>query len=158
MDESGQIPYWAGNPPEDFRPQVITSVKGKKGPLVTDAKIAANLLREYFIDRDQEHYFVMYLNTRNNLIGMEIVAKGTLNSAIVHPREVFKGAIRVSAASVIVGHNHPSGDPAPSKDDDELHRRIENAGDLIGIRVLDSIVLGENDFYSYMEGKESMYR
>lgn len=92
---------------------------------------------------DREHFWTLALNTKNRLLRIIEVSVGSLNASIVHPRELFKEAVRVSAASVIVVHNHPSGDPTPSGADIQLTRRIVKAGDVLGIEVLDHVVIGD---------------
>lgn len=92
---------------------------------------------------DREHFWVLGLNTRNNLIRMVEVSVGSLNASIVHPRELYLEAVRVSAASVVVVHNHPSGDPTPSGADIQLTRRLQKAGDVLGIELLDHVVIGD---------------
>jgi len=99
---------------------------------------------------DREHFRVLLLNTKNQVIRIELVSIGTLNSSAVHPREVFKAAIRHSAAGVILVHNHPSGDPKPSSQDIDVTKRLLDVGQLIGISVLDHIIIGER----YMSFKE----
>lgn len=91
---------------------------------------------------DREHFWTLALNTKNRLIRVVEVSVGSLNASIVHPRELFKDPVRLSAASVIVVHNHPSGDPTPSGADIQLTRRIVRAGDVLGIEVLDHVVIG----------------
>ncbi len=98
--------------------------------------------------KKKEHFLVLLLDTRNRLIRMSPVSMGSLDSSIVHPREVFKEAISASAASVIFVHNHPSGDPEPSPDDIELTRRLVDAGRLLGILVLDHVIVGDGSFLS----------
>ena len=97
----------------------------------------------------REVFLVFYLDARNMLIGYETVAIGTLAGVDVHPREVFRTAILASAASIIVVHNHPSGDPRPGPEDMELTARLRQAGDLIGIPLLDHIVVTEDSNYSF---------
>lgn len=92
---------------------------------------------------DREHFWTLALNTKNRLLRIIEVSVGSLNASIVHPRELFKDAVRVSAASVVVVHNHPSGDPTPSGADIQLTRRIVKAGDVLGIEVLDHVVIGD---------------
>ena len=106
-----------------------------------------------FKDRRREHFVVIFLNARNQVIKKEEVAVGTLNASLVHPREVFYGAIGSSAAGVILAHNHPSGDITPSGEDIELTRRMVDAGEIIGIEVLDHIVLGKDRFLSMKEAE-----
>ncbi len=102
---------------------------------------------------DREHFKVFLLNTKNQVIGVELVSMGSLNSTIVHPREVFKNPIKRSAAALILVHNHPSGDPTPSREDIELTKRLAEAGSLLGINVLDHIIIGDNRFVSLKERK-----
>ncbi len=92
---------------------------------------------------DREHFWALVLNTKNQLLRVVEVSVGSLNASIVHPRELFKEAVRVSAASVVVVHNHPSGDPTPSGADIQLTRRLVRAGDVLGIDVLDHVVIGD---------------
>ncbi len=93
--------------------------------------------------RDREHFWTLALNTKNRLLKVIEVSVGSLNASIVHPRELFKDAVRISAASVVVVHNHPSGDPTPSGADIQLTRRLVKAGDVLGIEVLDHVVIGD---------------
>lgn len=99
----------------------------------------------------KEHFICLFLNTKNRLIFKEIISVGSLNAAIVHPREVFHAAIRRCSASLICAHNHPSGDPEPSHEDIALTRRLVAAGEIIGIDVLDHVIIGNNQFYSLKE-------
>lgn len=92
---------------------------------------------------DREHFWSLALNTKNQLLRMVEVSVGSLNASIVHPRELFKDAVRLSAASIVVVHNHPSGDPAPSGADVQLTRRLAKAGDVLGIELLDHVVIGD---------------
>ncbi len=99
----------------------------------------------------QEHFVCLYLNTKNQVIHKRTVFIGSLNSSIVHPREVFKEAFKRSAASFICVHNHPSGDPTPSREDIEVTRRLFECGNLIGIELLDHLVIGDKKFVSLKE-------
>lgn len=93
---------------------------------------------------DREYFVVIYLNRKGNVTAAEVVSIGGLHSAMVHPREVFKPAILTSSSSVILVHNHPSGDPSPSREDIEITRRLIESGAILGIEVLDHIVIGTN--------------
>jgi DNA repair protein RadC len=97
---------------------------------------------------DREYFRVMYLDRKGGLLSMEDVSIGGLHSALVHPREVFKPAIKKSAASIILVHNHPSGDPSPSREDLELTASLIEAGKHLGIEILDHIVIGESTYCS----------
>lgn len=99
----------------------------------------------------QEHFVALYLNTKNHVIKQKTVFIGSLNASIVHPREVFKEALRTSSAAVICLHNHPSGDPSPSTEDINVTKRLDEAGKILGITLLDHIVVGENCFISLKE-------
>lgn len=100
---------------------------------------------------DREHFRVVPLSTRHDVLAVEEVAVGGLDSAMIHPREVFKAAIRHSAAAVILVHNHPSGDPEPSADDSRITARLAEAGRILGIEVLDHVVVGDGRYVSLRE-------
>ncbi len=112
---------------------------------------ARNLLLERMRYLDKEHFMVILLDTKNQVIAIEPVSVGILNSSLVHPREVFRESIRRGAAAIILAHNHPSGDPEPSRDDVEVTRRLVEAGKLLGIEVLDHLVFGEEQYVSLRE-------
>lgn len=99
----------------------------------------------------QEHFVTLFLNTKNQVIHRQTIFIGSLNASIVHPREVFKEAIKRSAASIICFHNHPSGDPTPSREDIDVTARLVECGLLLGIDVLDHIVIGDRKFISLKE-------
>lgn len=99
----------------------------------------------------QEHFVCLYLNTKNQVLHKQTIFIGSLNASIVHPREVFKEAFRRSAASIICLHNHPSGDPSPSREDIEVTKRLAECGKIIGIELLDHLIIGENKFVSLKE-------
>ncbi|WP_044022696.1 RadC family protein [Bacillus sp. SG-1] len=99
----------------------------------------------------QEHFVCLYLNTKNQVLHKQTIFIGSLNASIVHPREVFKEAFRRSAASIICIHNHPSGDPTPSREDIEVTKRLVECGKIIGIEVLDHLIIGEKKYVSLKE-------
>ncbi|MGE5508469.1 MAG: RadC family protein [Chitinophagales bacterium] len=99
----------------------------------------------------QEHFRVLLLDAKNRVIANELVSIGTLNTSLVHPRELFRRAIQASSAAVILVHNHPSGDPTPSAEDLSLTKRLVEAGRLLGIEVLDHLVIGDNRYVSLKE-------
>jgi len=103
-------------------------------------------------DHRKEHFLSLYLNARNQVIHRETISIGSLSASIVHPREVFQVAVHHSAASLILAHNHPSGDVTPSKEDLDLTRRLLQAGEIMGVEVLDHIIIGPDDFLSLKEG------
>lgn len=104
-----------------------------------------------FRDRRKEYFMALLLDGKNRIIKRVQISEGSLNQSIVHPREVFNVAVRESAAAIILLHNHPTGDPAPSPEDLEVTRRLCEAGQLMGIRVLDHIIIGEENFYSFTD-------
>lgn len=118
-------------------------------PVIKSPDDAAGLVMEEMRHLDREHFRALLLNTRNQVIGTDKVSVGTLNSSTVHPRELFRSAIKRSAASVILVHNHPSGDPTPSREDLDITGRLSEAGKIIGIEVLDHIIIGDNKFTSF---------
>jgi DNA repair protein RadC len=107
-----------------------------------------NMVMEEMRYFDREHFRVLYLDRKAGLVTMEDISIGGLHSSIVHPREVFKTAIKRSAASIILVHNHPSGDPTPSREDIEVTRRLIEVGKIMGIEVLDHIIVGDNTYCS----------
>lgn len=102
---------------------------------------------------DKEYFKAVFLDTKNQVLQIKDVSIGSLNASIVHPRELFKGAIRVSSAAVILVHNHPSGDPSPSPEDIEITKRLWEAGQILGIKILDHIIIGDNKYVSLKERK-----
>jgi len=112
---------------------------------------AANILIPLIGHQEQEHFVVLYLDTRNRVTDREVLYKGSLNTSLVRIAEVFRGAIRRNCAAIIVAHNHPSGDPGPSPEDISLTRRLVEAGKLVEVDVLDHVVVGQNRFVSLRE-------
>ena len=109
------------------------------------AKLAHDVLELH--EAAEENFVVVCLNTKNKIAGIHTVSIGTLNSSLVHPREVFKAAILNNASGIILLHNHPSGDPEPSREDIETTQRLITAGTILGIKVVDHVVVGENHRY-----------
>ena len=111
----------------------------------------------YFVDelqdKKKEHFYALLLDTKNRIIAEELISIGILDASLIHPREVFKSAIKASSNSIILVHNHPSGDCNPSKEDKEVTKILENAGDLLGINVLDHIIIGKDKYYSLKENE-----
>ncbi|HHW44664.1 MAG: DNA repair protein RadC [Thermoanaerobacteraceae bacterium] len=118
-------------------------------PVIKSPEDAAGLVMEEMRHLDREHFRALLLNTKNQVIAREVISIGTLNSSTVHPRELFKNAIKRNAAAVILIHNHPSGDPAPSNEDLAVTGRLVEAGRIIGIEVLDHLIIGDNRFVSF---------
>ena len=122
-----------------------------KGRRVRSPIDAYELIRDFLGDVDREHFIVLCMDTKNQPTCIQTVHIGSLNASIVHPREVLKPAILSNAASILIAHNHPSNDITPSKEDIEVTKRLMDAGDIVGIDVLDHLILGEDDFCSLKE-------
>jgi DNA repair protein RadC len=120
-------------------------------PTIRSPQDVTRLVMEDLRYLQQEHFVCLFLNTKNHVIGRETLSVGSLNSTVVHPRELFRAAIKRSSASVLCVHNHPSGDPTPSPEDIQLTNRLVEAGGIIGIDVLDHIVIGDNRYVSLKE-------
>lgn len=118
---------------------------------VTSPDILVNLISDEMRFLNKEHFNIAILDTKNQIIAIENISIGTLNASIVHPRDVFLAAINRNANSIILIHNHPSGDPSPSDEDMNITYRLIDAGDLIGIKVLDHIIIGDNRYVSFKE-------
>ena len=118
---------------------------------VSSPKDISKLLINEMNNLNQEVLKLILLNTKNTVIGVKDVFKGSLNSSIVHPREIFREAVQRGSANIIICHNHPSGDPTPSKEDINITLRIKQCGDLMGIGLLDHIIIGNNNYISLKE-------
>ena len=125
--------------PRRERPQILAAID------------AAQVLLPEFGTRPVEQFGVLLLDTRHRVLRTTLLSVGTLDASIVHPREVFRAAASAGAAALILFHNHPSGDPAPSDDDVALTKRMVKAGELMGITVIDHIIVAENRFHSLRE-------
>ena len=102
-----------------------------------------------FLGREtKEYFYTLHLDNKNRIICIDLVSVGSLSQSIVHPREVFKSSLLSSAAAIILIHNHPTGDTTPSREDLEITRRLKEAGDLLGIRILDHLIVAESDYTS----------
>ena len=129
--------------------------EGKHPVKVTCPQDIVAPLIEFFSGADREIFVVVLLDTKNTCIGRNTVSIGTLNASIVHPREVFKPAVLGNANSIILAHNHPSGDATPSKEDIDITDKLKQAGDVMKIQVIDHIIIGDGDnansYYSFKE-------
>ncbi len=121
------------------------------GRQVLDAAGIYGAFRERFEGRDREEFLAVLLDGKGRILGFNVVSVGSLTASLVHPREVFKAAILSNAASIVLVHNHPSGDPTPSGEDRSLTRRLKQAGELVGIRIIDHVVIGDGRFVSFVE-------
>ena len=128
-------------------------------PENVDKFLRANLPNSVRFNKDVENFVVLFLDTRRKIIGFDVISQGTLNTLLVHPREVFKSAIILNAAAIIIAHNHPSGEPTPSEADIRTTRDLIRAGQLLKIEVLDHVILGEktSDSKGYASLRELGY-
>jgi DNA repair protein RadC len=120
---------------------------------ITSASDVFKLFKHDFKNEKQEHFIVLLLDTKNKIINYDKrhVTKGLLNSSLIHPREVFKNAIKESAYAIILVHNHPSGDCNPSNEDEKITKRLFEIGNILNIKILDHIIIGKKDFFSFKE-------
>ena len=134
----------------------MLSVAEKKNPVtkISSPSDVSTILITKYGRRKVESFFVVTLNGNHQIVRVKEVTKGILNRAIVHPREVFYEAIKDRAASIVIAHNHPSSNTQPSSEDRSLTQRLEEAGKLMGIEVLDHIVFTETSYYSFLEEGE----
>jgi DNA repair protein RadC len=114
-------------------------------------KDAADLLMNQMRLLDREHFKAVLMDTKNHVLDIVTISVGTLNSSLVHPRELFKEAIKRSCAGIILAHNHPSGIPDPSSEDKSLTNRLVDAGKLLGITILDHVIIGDSKYFSFRE-------
>jgi len=121
-------------------------------PIISTPKDVVAQLTELRHNK-KENFVALYLNARNQLLHKETISIGTLNANLVHPREVFEPALKHSAANIMVVHNHPSGDPKPSEDDLEITKRLAEAGEIMGVEVLDHIIMTNNSQFSFKDEK-----
>jgi len=121
-------------------------------PIISTPKDVVAQLTELRQNK-KEHFVALYLNARNQLVHKETISMGTLNANLVHPREVFEPALKYSAASIMIAHNHPSGDSKPSEDDLEITKKLTEAGKMMGVEVLDHIIVTKNNYFSFKDEK-----
>ncbi|MGG3689610.1 RadC family protein [Caldifermentibacillus hisashii] len=129
----------------------IANMKNEERYVIRSPEDGANYVMEEMRFLTQEHFVCLFLNTKNEVIHKQTIFIGSLNASIVHPRELFKEAFRRSAASMICLHNHPSGNPEPSREDIEVTRRLVECGKILGVDVLDHIIIGDKRYVSLKE-------
>jgi len=122
---------------------------------ISRAEDVFNYFYERLKDEKQENFYILLLNNQNNIIKEELISKGILDASIIHPREVFKPAIKNSAAKIILVHNHPSGNPEPSQEDLDITKQLIKIGEELGIKVLDSVIVGDGRWWGWGEDKRN---
>jgi DNA repair protein RadC len=140
-----------GSPPLYVAELTRRRYRGRVPKPVRSPDDVVALLGKRLIAEPREHFLVILLNVRHEAIGVETVSIGSLNACIVHPREVFRSAVLVSAAAIICAHNHPSDDPEPSEEDLAITQRLAKVGELLGIELLDHIVIARRGVVSLRE-------
>ncbi|SJZ92884.1 RadC family protein [Selenihalanaerobacter shriftii] len=123
----------------------------QRDEIITSPRDVANLLLAKLSFLEREHFVTVLLNTKNRVITIEEISVGSLNSSIVHPREVFKPAIRRNSAAIILAHNHPSGSLEPSSEDIKVTNRLRKSGEIMGIEILDHLIVGNEEYISLKE-------
>lgn len=123
----------------------------EESPYVSCPKDVVNLVMEDMRSYDREHFKAILLNTKNKVLAMETISIGSLNSSLAHPREIFKNAIKRSAASIILIHNHPSGDPEPSREDINLTKELLKVSEILKIKIYDHVIIGDRRYFSMKE-------
>jgi DNA repair protein RadC len=131
--------------------QELCSSPLKLGERFGNSRDIFNRYRGRFYHTCKEYFLALNLNSKNQLIREVLISVGSLSTSVVHPREVFAPGVRDSSAAILFLHNHPSGDPSPSREDRDCTQRLVHSGKILGIRVLDHIVLGFNDYYSFAD-------
>lgn len=121
---------------------------------ITSSNIVFDYYRNIFLDKKQEYFYCVYLDSTKRVICDKLLFIGTLDYSLVHPREVFKEAISYSASSIICIHNHPSGNVLPSKNDILITNKLSEIGDIMGIKVIDHVIIGHNKYYSFLENND----
>ena len=119
---------------------------------ITQAKDVFDLFHERLKDEKQEHFYVLMLNNMNHVVEEKLISKGTLDKTLIHPREIFRYAIKNAVSKIILVHNHPDGNSMPSVNDLEITEELVKAGNLIGIKIVDHVIIGKNEKWSWKEG------
>lgn len=118
---------------------------------ITSTDVVFEYYKDIFVNKKQEYFYCIFLDTNKVVINEKLLFIGTLDYSVVHPREVFKEAVLVSASSIICVHNHPSGNVIPSKNDFEITKRLVSLGEMLGIKVIDHVIIGSEKYYSFLE-------
>ena len=141
-----------GEPAEQMAQRLLRQFGGLAGLAVRSVReLGAQVVRHTARGSRRENFFVVLLDVRSRVMALHQVSTGVVDSAPVHPREVFGPAVREAAVAVVIAHNHPSGDPSPSRQDHEVTDRLKSAGALLGIDVLDHVVVGTDRYYSFAD-------
>ncbi|HBT59872.1 MAG TPA: hypothetical protein DEA45_03500 [Acholeplasmataceae bacterium] len=132
----------------------IYQAEKESNPVISSPREAYLYLKDELESLEQEHFVCLYLDTKNRIIAKKVLFIGTLNQSLVHPREIFKHAVKYAAASIILSHNHPSGDSTPSKADLQVQQLLENGSKLMAIQIIDHVIIGKDEYYSLREQRK----
>lgn len=132
-------------------------VKSINNVQITGSDIVFDYYRDFFLDKKQEYFYCVYLDTNKVVINEKLLFIGTLDYSVVHPREVFKEAVNVSASSIICIHNHPSGNVMPSRNDISITQKLVEVGEMLGIKVVDHVIIGSEKYYSFFENGDMQF-
>lgn len=136
-----------------MRVKVMMVRENRKAPVCADSPNAIfEFMRKKARRLDREHFWRIDLDARNQIVAFEVVSVGSATASIVHPRELYKGAILNSACGIVICHNHPSQETSPSSEDRDVTKRIQKAGELLGIPLVDHVVLADDAYFSFREG------
>jgi len=141
------------NEPIECQRVMIQRIRDCQKMKINSPEDVVKLLKE-LKDYDRERAIILSLDTKNNVVSIENISTGSLNASIVHPREAIKGSLLVNAANIIFAHNHPSGDPMPSAEDKVINKKLQEAFNIVGVNMLDSIIIGRDGYYSAREHGE----
>jgi DNA repair protein RadC len=133
--------------------EVVVNYRGRRRPsvLIDSATVVAHHIRKALPDNSREHIVALYLDAGHKLIGFAVTSTGTANMCQVHPREIFQRAVLLGAVAIVIGHNHPSGQPNPSQEDDKVTQAIKEGGTLLGIKLLDHVIVTQSRHFSFTE-------
>ncbi len=137
---------------QDLREAYQTRFRVKTGDVLSDSQRVADHLSTYLNGRSKETFAVIFLNGRNAVIDTFVMFEGTVNQAVVYPREIIKCALQFNAVAVIIGHNHPSGQLRPSEDDQRITRRIKQACEAMDLSFLDHVIIADGEYFSFADG------
>ena len=130
------------------------AISKREGKPIKCAKDVYEYAQPLLSGKDKEHFMILHLDSKNRVIKDEIISIGILNASLVHPREVFKSAIKESANAIVLVHNHPSGDAEPSKVDEDVTNRLNETGKLLKIKIIDHVIIGKDNYYSFRENQK----
>ena len=134
--------------------RINNTVECFKGVKLNNVELVYNYYKDKIGSKKQEHFYAVYLDNQKKILGDKLLFIGTINYSIVHPREVFKEAYNLSASAIILVHNHPGNNPLPSTQDIETTNNLVKVGEILGIKIIDHVIVCENNYYSFLQNKD----